>query len=323
VYLGVRHRRDWLPWAVALAGFAVPFGGYLVWQHSVVGRWTPYATTASGWFLYSRVAEFGHCDGVAVPHTASSLCAYTPTDKGQEPEYFLFAGGPARRMFPNEYPGGGGADPVGVNRILRDFAVAVIKARPLDYASATLSDFAKFFEPATTAFGDDAETFHLMDEGRSVGRAGGLTSPYFYNGSVYRIPGHPFWPGSILRAYQRFFHTARWLLAMCVVAVLVALTLRRRRRWAERLPARPEQIVLVGGPILALLGQSGTAQFALRYELPFVGLLVAGGAIASSDLMRFVGLDTVRSTLRRVVSARKRSRSASPGPAPGSPARTC
>jgi hypothetical protein len=284
-FLVLRHRRNWIPLAATLAGLAAVGAPYLVWQHSVIGRWTPYATTASGWFLYSRVAPFGSCNGVSVSRDATALCRYTVADRGQGPEYYLFSGGPARRLFPDAYPGGGGAiDPSVVNGVLRGYAIAVIEARPLKYLGATLGDFLKFFEPGAAASGDDSQTVVLADEGRSSGQTGTpLSTPYFYNGSPTPVGGHPFWPAAELRSYQSVFHTARWLLAILVLVTLGAALLRRSAR-GRQLPARPEQIVLVGGPLLALLGQAATAQFAVRYEVPFVGLLVTGGLVAVSDL---------------------------------------
>jgi hypothetical protein len=287
VFLIVRHRRHWVPLAAVVAGLATIFVPYLVWQHSVIGRWTPYSTTASGWFLYSRVAPFGSCNGVSVPANATALCRYTAADRGQGPEYYLFAGGPARRLFPAEYPGGGGdIDPVAVNGVLRGYAIAMIEARPLQYLGASLGDFFKFFEPGVAASGDDFETILLADEGRSTGGTGTpVSTPYFYNGSPTPVAGHPFSPGAALRSYQSVFHTARWLLAAFVLLAIGTPLLRRSAR-GRKLPPRPEQIVLVGGPLLALLGQAATAQFAVRYEIPFVGLLAAGGVLAISDLTR-------------------------------------
>jgi hypothetical protein len=300
LFLLVRYRRNWVPLTAALAGFAIVFGGYLVWQHSVIGRWTPYATTASGWFLYSRVAPFGHCNGVSVPAGASRLCQYAAGDAGQGPEYYLFSGGPARRLYPDAFPGGGGSlDPAAVNGVLRGYAIAVIEARPLRYAGASLGDFLKFFAPGAGAYGDDFETFQLQDEGRTNGMTDvPLATPFFFNGSP-SVPGHPFWPGAQLRSYQSVFHTARWLLAALVLAALAAPVVRRSAR-GRALPARPEQIVLIGGPLLALLAQAATAQFAVRYEIPFAGLLVAGGLVAVNDLL---GLKRSRVRTQPLVAA--------------------
>jgi hypothetical protein len=277
VYLGVRHRRNFVPTLAVVGGLVAAFAAYGAWQHSVIGRWTPYSTTSSGWFLYSRIAQFGSCEGLTVPAGAGGLCEYRAADRGQGPEYFLFSGGPARRLFPDEYPGGG-PDPVGTNRILRSFAITVIKARPLDYARATVSDFLKFFEPGVAAYGDDIDTIVMMNTGRLTGGGTpGLTESYFYNG-LPLPPGHPFAPAGVLMTYQDVFHTPRWFLALCVIAVIATLLLRG-------LPRRAEQIVLTGGPLLALLGQAATAQFAIRYELPFIGLLIAGGVVAIRDLV--------------------------------------
>jgi hypothetical protein len=287
-FVTLRHRAAPQMVAAAAIGLVLPWTAYAIWQHSAIGRWTPYATNASGWFLYSRVADFGGCGGLTVSPEWAGLCRYQPQDLGQGPEYYLFSGGPARRMFPDEYPGGG-PNPTATNRVLRDYAVTVIKAHPFDYLGASLLDFAKFFAPGVRAQGDDDETFHLRDEGRSRGGAGPLATPYFYNlGSASRAPGHPYRPGEELRSYQAVFHTQRWLLAICALAALLVAVLRRLGRAAE-LPERPEQLILVGGPVLAFLGQAATAQFALRYELPFVGLLLAGGAVALTDLLALSG----------------------------------
>ena len=88
-------------------------------------------------------------------------------------------------------------------------------------------------------------------------------------------------------AYQDVFHTPRWFLALCVIAVIATLVF-------NGVPRRAEQIVLTGGPLLALLGQAATAQFAIRYELPFIGSLIAGGVVAMRDLVALLPADRLR-----------------------------
>src|SRR5258708_5643347 len=102
-----------------------------------------------------------------------------------------------------------------------------------------------------------------MGLGRGTGRSA-LTAAYFWNGSTAPVASHPYWPWKLLRAYQRVFHTARWLLAILILIVIGTAVLRRTYR-GRRLQRRPHQIVLIGGPPLAILTQAPTVQFAVGY----------------------------------------------------------
>jgi hypothetical protein len=279
VYLLVR-RLGWralvafcLPWVLVTAGYAALFDI----QH---GRFA--LTTWSGRFLYARVATFADCARLhGLPADERPLCP-----------------NPQHRMTPNGYMWGHTSPIHGLTAAddgrVRNFAMRVIRNRPLTYASSVAGGVAHFFEPGHRIghndYGLAVWTFPL-DPSRPA-----------YPG--YRGPIRPSAPGTLsiypnryidgmvgrprtnarasrwLHYYQRYAYASGQVLALCLLVVVVAL-LRRRVPWRLRLDAA----LLAGSTLAALLVASALSVFSYRYGLIAVLLLPAAAALAGAGLL--------------------------------------
>jgi hypothetical protein len=315
LYLAVGRDRG--PWALAASGallaaaatmrtaalFAIPvWVAYMLWAHGR-GRLTATAvaallvpllayctmqtlhsgefgfTQADGWFLYGRVGQFADCGGADIPAQARPLCARTQRDRSEGAAFHVWnADGPARRMF-----GGMSRDPQAQersNRILRAFALAIIRDRPLRYAREVVADFGRYFRPGEMSSGNSDLALTLPVRGRLVSRNELVADRYFpsYQPKV-REPA-----GSFARVYQRAVHTPRWLLGPLALASALSLLLTMLARRRFSLPRRRESFLLCGAGLAMLLGSAAGSGFVLRYLLPAVPLLVCGGVAAAADL---------------------------------------
>lgn len=163
------------------------------------------------------------------------------------------------------------------NKALRTFARTTILERPGAYASLVLRDSLGYFTPGVTTR-DDPDVL-LLPAGPSP---------------VLNVVARDKWepgfrpavhaPSSFLRGYQRWLHTPRWLLAVFVLAGLLSLASLMMKRWRSRLTRRPEVFLLLGAGLSILIGSTATTTSTLRYLIPVVPLLTAGGVLALVDL---------------------------------------
>jgi hypothetical protein len=117
----------WIRILTMLSCFLVALMGYATWFQSQTGTFG--ITNRNGFFLYGRVASFADCQDVPVPQDLQVFC---PTDR--EGAGLFRSGLPARIL----------RDP-GFNSEALDFSKRMIRAMPLSYAAAVLSDFTKYF----------------------------------------------------------------------------------------------------------------------------------------------------------------------------------
>ena len=234
-------------------------------------------TQASGWFLYARVGEIGDCRGARIPLPARRLCDRSDLDRLRGAEYHLWdRRSPANRLFP-----GGRGDPR-ANRVLHDYAVAIIRDRPLAYAEMVIGDFLRYFRAGVASRGDSDLAITLPRQSR--------TAPPWLNERVRAAYFPTYAPppvgvrSPLLGAYQDWVHVPRWALGPLVIATALALMLALSSRLRPKLPHRREAFLLVGMAVAMLLGLAATSEFVLRYLVPTVPLLLCGGALAASDL---------------------------------------
>jgi hypothetical protein len=268
LYLLVR-RAGWRPLVACLAGWAVVAGGYAVLfdaQHGQLGF-----TRYGGRFLYAQVAPFADCAKIAVPADERRLC----------PD-------PAHRLSRNGYLWGKRAPvhgmPVSADGRIKDFAMRVIRAQPLDYAQLLGSSLVHYFEPGHhTGRNDyDPSVWQFPADPRRWGYPG-------YRGPLRPAAPHraSIDPGPLIGAFAgtpRLDVTAsRWLhdyqsvvsssgqvLAPCLLVVLVALIRRRLALDAALLAAMALTLLLVAAAL---------SLFDYRYELGAVILLPAAAAL--------------------------------------------
>jgi hypothetical protein len=276
--------------ATLLAALAliVPLAGYSAVYAANTGRFG--LTQADGWFLYGRVGKFAECGDADIPAAARPLCDRRPRDRREGAAFHIWnADGPARRVF-----GGITRDPdrqERSNRILKQFALAIIRDRPGKYADVVAADFLKYFRPGAMSSGNSDLAVTLPERGRLVRRNERIRDRYFpaYEPRIRE-------PAAFVRSYQDRFHTPRLLMAALAAAALLELLLAvvaggrlRARLRREPLQRRRESFLLVGMALAMLLGTAATSEFVLRYLIPVVPLLVCGGIAAAADLVALSG----------------------------------
>ncbi len=263
----------------AAAALIVPLLAYSAWHAADTGRFG--LTQADGWFLYGRVGEIADCGGADIPSEARALCARNARDRREGAAYHIWnADGPARRVF-----GGMSRDPdvqERSNRILRDFAFAIIRDRPGRYADLVRDDFMRYFDADAASRGNSDLAVQLPQFGRLVG-LNEIARDRWFPGFVPHV--RP--PAKRMRDYHQVAHTPRPLMGVLalagVAALLVSLVAVLLRR--TPLPRRREVFLLCGAGLAMLLGTAATSEFVLRYLIPAVPLLVCGGAAACADLV--------------------------------------
>jgi len=222
-----------------------------------------------GIFLYGRVAELADCHHVDVPAVTRPLCGQAARFPHRTPSVWIFGGPVVGLLGRGNYPA--------ANKALRTFARATILERPGAYASLVLDDSLGYFTPGVTTR-DDPDVLLLPAGPTPVLNV--VARDKWEPG--FRPAVHA--PSSFLRGYQRWLHTPRWLLAVFVLAGLLSLASLTMKRWRSRLTRRPEVFLLLGAGLSILIGSTATTTSTLRYLIPVVPLLTAGGVLALVDL---------------------------------------
>jgi hypothetical protein len=263
-------RAGWRPPAVLLVTAALPL---LAYGALIDGRFHVFSLTAMpGWTLYGRVAGFADCRGVSLAPSARRLCE-TDAQRASHPrapDWYIWGPSPAQRLFHPSTQSR--ADVAPTNRVLESFSRTMIVQHPLDFASATLSDFVRYFTPDAVPYNDAVSATSLP---RSTRREA-------HSRATQRrdLPGltlHVRAPAGLVRSWRGVVHVPRPLLALLALAALAAVCLR--------LPARREIFLFAASAVMILLGTAATGGFALRYLLPAVPLLAIGGGIALAQLL--------------------------------------
>jgi Dolichyl-phosphate-mannose-protein mannosyltransferase len=228
-------------------------------------------TATPGWTLYGRVAGFADCDGLKLEAAARPLCE-TKSQRARHPsapDWYIWGPSPARRLFKPATESV--ASVPSTDAVLSSFSDTILLHQPLAFLDATLSDFARYFTPDATAYGDAISATSLPLSARAE-----ATDPATRRRD---LPGlHPVVrsPSALVRRYRSIVHVPRPLLALLALAAVLALL--------TRVPARREILLLAGTGLCLLLGTAATGGFALRYLVPAVPLLAIGGAVAVAQL---------------------------------------
>jgi hypothetical protein len=287
VYLLVRR----LGWR-ALAAFVVPwvavtaaYGAIFAAQHGHFAL-NQYGSR----FLYARVEPLADCATLSVPLDERFLCP-KPGHRLTTQNALWGQSSPIHGLPHSDDPR------------IRDFAVRVIKHRPLAYARLVGADLAHYFEPGHRLGANDykpAPWEFPSDPGRAT--FPGYRGPIRPHGSTQFGPIDPhlkaIYPdrdvsrmvsdphvnataSRALRVYQRYFYTSGQILAACLLVVIVAL-LRRRGDWRLRL----DGALLAAGTLVALLTAAAASVFSYRYGLTAVVLLPPAAALSGASLLR-------------------------------------
>src|SRR3954447_18726677 len=236
-------------------------------------------TQTSGWFMYGRVAEIANCRTAAIPKGTARLCP-----RGKRPVgaawYIWDWHSPAWKLY-GRNPGGRPQRLEQFDARLRSFAAAVIADRPGAYARLVLADLGRFFQPGLMKRGDNDDlttTFGRYDPEHDLQPPSTRTAQRAFDS--YRPKDRP--PAALVVAYAKVVHLPRLPLAALMLCGLAGVLVRPLRR-ATRHPA--EVALLLGAAFLVLLGHALTSDFAVRYLLPVVPLIVAGGIPGSRWLL--------------------------------------
>jgi hypothetical protein len=290
-YLAWR-RHGLRPAAVALAALVLVVCGYAA-LHARGDPTRPgnpgtfSLTEMDGWFLYAKTGAIADCEGAEIPERAEVLCQ-PEAERTRDAEFYLFnTESPAKRLVGH---GRSGEQQIEDNRMLREYALAIVREHPWAFADLVLRDFTATFTPG--ARGVDV-SIRLPEAG-----ADGVPQPCEECDGVDVEPVNEAvrdeyepgyeprvrWPSAPLRAYQDWLHTPRWLmgaLALVVAAsMLLCLTPMRRR-----LEQRRETFLLGGMAIAILLGSAATVNPLVRFLVPLVPLLLCGGIAGALDLL--------------------------------------
>jgi hypothetical protein len=261
--------RAWRPTLLAAAAVALPLVIYMTLYWQVTGVFG--FTQTKGWFMYGRVAEIANCKTANIPPGTQRLCPKPPAHGGAA-WYIWDWHSPAWRMY-GRAPGGNPDRLLKFDQKLGRFATAVIKDNPIGYAGLVVSDLGRFFQPGLMMRGDNDDlttTFGRYDAPKNL-RLPPQRNPIrtFHE---YRTPKR--FPAPLLTAYSRVIHLPRVPLGLILLAGLVGVAVPRLRREIEH-PV--EVALLTGAAFCVLLGHAMTSDFALRYMIPVVPLILAGG----------------------------------------------
>ena len=282
LYVLVR-RAGWRSVVALAVGWGLIVGAYATVykvQHGKFGL-----TQSSGRFLYGKVAPFADCSRLeGLPANERFLC----------PE-------PGRPLTTNEAMWGSRSPLRGVpdsaDKRIRDFAMRVLRDRPLTYARLVTLDFLHYFEPGHRIGVNDPRIVQWQfpsDPSRwgspGTPRYRGPIRPssakgrsaFVPNQYVGRMVDEPHWNGAaskLLHIYQRFAFTSGQILAICVILVLVALALAR-----GALRLRLDAALLAGSVVAMLLFATSLSVFSYRYGLIAAILLPPAAALAGTAL---------------------------------------
>jgi hypothetical protein len=260
-------RRPW-PALALVAAFAVPVVGYMAWVDDVQGRFG--ITTYGGRFLYARVAPFADCRGLDIPAYQRPMC---PRDPRMTVEEYMWS---KKRspVFDVELPEGRTRP-----EVAGEFARAVIRHQPLDYAREVTQDFFRAFSPVKNVGEGELPVSRWQFQ---------LEFPVYREEVTEALRAHGDVRGrvdrdlaSLLRRYQRIGYTPGPVLAIgLVLAALAALGAGRARRSGLQVACG----LFVAMALAAYVPSVAVNQFTWRYQLPLVVLLVPALALAITAL---------------------------------------
>jgi hypothetical protein len=263
--------------AVAALFVIVPLLGYCAWYQGQTGTFG--LTNSEGWFLYGRVGKFADCGDAAIPRGARRLCNRNERDRREGPIYHIWSKfSPPTRTF-GYFGTLSRAEHDRVNRLLEQFAIAIIRDRPGTYAKTVAEDFFSFFAPGVNPPKGADAAIGLPRPGDPVSVNEPLRDSVYPS---YRQRARS--PSALARAYVSAIHTPRWLMAMFALAALAVLAAGLLPRGRGAFPRRRPAFLLAGMPLAILLGSAATSVFLVRYLVPVAPLLTCAGVVALEDL---------------------------------------
>jgi 4-amino-4-deoxy-L-arabinose transferase-like glycosyltransferase len=252
-----------LPVAIyAAAGAAEGYGGRPV---SVILK-----SGNTGFALYGRIAPIADCRGVDISREARPLCPPAKTREDHGSSWYQWdPSSPARRLY-------GYSPPPEANQVLREFALAIIRAHPFEYAETVTRDFLGYFDPR----GGAVDLALTLPTGPNYEFSSHPIRPWVFPG--LRTSVHE--PASLMRAYSARIHTPRLFVGLAALVAAIGLVVAAFRRPGAPVPHRHEIFLLLGMALALIVVPVVTIELLVRYLLPAVPLLLMGGTLAVADL---------------------------------------
>ena len=229
--------------------------------------------------------------------TGPDRCARPADKRSRDADFYLFnTDSPAKQLVGRHRSG---EQQIEDNRMLREFALAIIRAHPWAYAGWSRATRQPSSRPGGRGCRRDrppaprrVPSSRAAAAHRSRARS---ATPWTLSRSTPRVRDRyeqgylprVHWPAGLLVAYQDWFHIPRWLMGLLalVVAVSPLLSLTRLR---PRLARRRETFLLGGMAIAVVVGSAAAANPSVRFLVPMAPLLVCGGTAALLDLVLLV-----------------------------------
>ena len=288
LYLALR-RVGWRAFGAAALACAVPLAGYVLWFHSVYGRYA--FSNSDGIYLWSRTMTFANCAVIKPPADELALCPRQPVAQRPSASTFIWE----KNSPLNNVPGPKFS--ASKNALAKNFALRAIAAQPTGYLADVLHDVSLTFywnnpEHPSPAMADRYQfafaTTHwispgyVLSHGRTIRTV--ASDQLKYGGVTSTRAVEPF--AAWMRGYQRFVYLRGTLVGVVLLIGLGGIVRSWRGGGFRRLDGW-------GGPglfpwvtaVTLLLVPVMTADFAQRYALiamPVV-CLAAGLAFARPD----------------------------------------
>ena len=101
-----------------------------------------------GWFLYAKTGAIADCDGADIPERAEVLCQ-PKEERTRDAEFYLFSTeSPAKQLVGH---GRSGEQQIEDNRVLREYALGIIREHPWAFAELVLGDSRRPSRPGRAA----------------------------------------------------------------------------------------------------------------------------------------------------------------------------
>ncbi|MBA2695845.1 MAG: phospholipid carrier-dependent glycosyltransferase [Actinobacteria bacterium] len=250
-------------------GFAVPVTTYMTWYHQERGGFT--LAEFTGKALYVRSASFVECDQISVQEYQRVLCPREPVAQRQDSTYYAFHDPQTLPML-RPPPG------VTTDQAMREFAIAAIRAQPLDYTRTVVRDFSLNFDVwRGNRFSYDTAYKWRFKHFVTVQPTDWTGPAYAAHGGRQLQSVQPFADGLVVYAWVVYL-PGPLLLGAVVVALGATLGIGRAAR-RDALQARAVVCVLLLAGLLLLAAPAVGAQFVWRYQLPALALVPAAAAL--------------------------------------------